>query len=1419
LGTFGLEKPLSVSEKQGNPYPGLRPFDQDDSALFFGRVQHVSDLLGRLTNNKFLAVVGVSGSGKSSLVRAGLIPVLRQGFLTSAGEHWRTILLRPGKAPLKALGTALGESFGKACDAENLLQDTCGGLLEMANRFLGLRENLLVVVDQFEEIFRYKHLTQNDSPDERISAVAEASAFVSLILNALANDRFHAIITMRSDYLGDCAQFHGLPEEINKGQYLIPRLSAEEQREIIVRPIWARQTKISELLVQRLLDDVGPEPEQLPVLQHLLSQVWQDWEKKGAVGPIGLQNLENVGGLNKAMDWHAEDVYRDLPSPLHRWVTKRLFQRITLKGTSQHPIRRAETVSDLQSVMSDNGNDAQANSVLLDVIGRLREKDVGFLTSPESGPIKPESVIDISHESLCWLWTRLRNWVEEEAESAELYSRVSKLAVLYKNQNKQDSQNKQDKEKQGLYPDPGLTYVLEKYRPGEKSQRDPDKIDPWCEEWSLAYNKSWAATKEYISRSKIRQRLKAAGRIGMFAIIAFCALLVTAIIFITEGKRADDFASQADFHRAQLGGSTQERAALLDFRSRNVQNRLSNSDLASWESFDRIVRGDLVGHLQGPVSHLFVLGDGHIVAVLQPPNWQQVPRPVAFRLNGSKAETLEDQEFLKSLSSITAISSSGRYAATTCIDGKAAIWDTAANNLRLLEISCTNSIASIAEPSVKPEGALNRFATVENLSKTRATVRVIDADSKRAFTTAWENIALMNEAISPDGHYIAIAEQTSSGFEVQVQSLPTAKKPLAIIKLVSDSAPLAFSRDGHFLAVGLNDGNVALYDFRKRAPEAESVLKVSRRSQVALFPISAIAFSNKAEPQLMAYSENGGDNTLRVVRLREVQGSVQGDLLWSDYFGKRVGQLVFSPLDTYLGLALDENTARVKIASTGFETARVTHTGRALSIVFDSKEQWAFSGSDTSDLLRFPTKAAKSTELVEFGCSVPQAVSVNDSGDVAAVSCAEIHEGSVTPTVQLFMTDGPSDHSTSVEPRVMKTKGAPFDPKDRGYLCHTSVSGDGSLVVAQCNEKIELYDARDAKSDSGWPVQGDFTAGSKDLMDSNDCQKVVQSVALNKTGSLLAVGDDCGRVITYDFDRVTGAKRRPGSVSPIKGSEIQSLLDVPTSRYLNVMPGFLKVRLGSRVSGHLSKMQNLPSKAWAITSLSFSPDSKTISVGTAFGTVWLASALEPSSRLWARQLDGAIGATQFSSDSQSLVVAAGGAAYILRAKEGEDMHHISELGDTFTAVAFAADGQRAAAGTLKGKAKILDLSFPGPTRIVEKVETWLSSATPAADATLSGLQTVFALQFVSVPSRDSSQESSVPILAIWASRDQILAPTDQDERDRSLALTHHDLDIDRRAQGVCDRLREDLVVPPDLSYGSVCGSKLAGASKVATSKQ
>jgi hypothetical protein len=259
------------------PFVGLRPFKTHETLIFFGRQRQIVELLERLHRTRFVGVIGSSGSGKSSLIYAGLVPALQAGFLVGDRDRWVVVRMTPGDSPWLRLSDALRAALCQigldpATDIRGIAElGGVTGLLEAISSCLEkANANLLLFVDQFEEIFR--------RDDDRASEQHEEDTdFVSVMLG-LAQQRevpVFVVFTMRSDHLGDCDDFLGLPEALNESQYLVPRLNRDEVRLAIEGPIRLFQKEVAPRLVDRLLNDLGGQHDQLPVLQHALLRMWR----------------------------------------------------------------------------------------------------------------------------------------------------------------------------------------------------------------------------------------------------------------------------------------------------------------------------------------------------------------------------------------------------------------------------------------------------------------------------------------------------------------------------------------------------------------------------------------------------------------------------------------------------------------------------------------------------------------------------------------------------------------------------------------------------------------------------------------------------------------------------------------------------------------------------------------------------------------------------------------------------------------------------------------------------------------------------------------------------------------------------------------------------------------------------------------
>ncbi|MEA2489964.1 MAG: hypothetical protein QOH21_1756, partial [Acidobacteriota bacterium] len=410
-----------------NPFPGLRPFEPDEDYLFFGREKQTDELLRKLRTTRFLSILGSSGSGKSSLVRSGLIPTLYGGGMTRAGSRWRVAIMRPGEDPLGNLAAALSSpgALGDANGDEGLtraffettLRSSQLGLVECIRQSrIPPRDNVLVLVDQFEELFRYKR-------SRRVVGRDEAVAFVKLLLNARASDiAVYIAVTMRSDFIGDCMEFGQLPEVINDGIYLVPRMTRDELKSAITGPVAVGGALIAPRLVSRLLNDVGDDPDQLPILQHALMRTWDNWERDQSPGEgLDLRHYEAIGTMHTALSRHAEESYSELDARGQE-IAEKLFKALTDKGSDMRGVRRPAPLSEICALA-----EASVDEVIA-VVERFRKPGRSFLMPPVGIPLRETSILDISHESLMRVWDRLSGWAIDEARSGQLYLNVARAA-------------------------------------------------------------------------------------------------------------------------------------------------------------------------------------------------------------------------------------------------------------------------------------------------------------------------------------------------------------------------------------------------------------------------------------------------------------------------------------------------------------------------------------------------------------------------------------------------------------------------------------------------------------------------------------------------------------------------------------------------------------------------------------------------------------------------------------------------------------------------------------------------------------------------------------------------------------------------------------------------------------------------------
>ncbi len=375
-----------------NPFPGLRPFKVEESHLFFGREGQSDEVLLKLSKSRFVGVIGPSGSGKSSFIYCGVLPILYGGFLTDSSPNWEVVVTRPGAGPIDNLAESLLKTSKdynyadpddkkiKRTIVSTLLRSSSLGLVEAIQQSRRSEDvNYLVLVDQFEELFRFKDSTDPNS-------VNESLAFINLLMEAVnyEDSPIYVAITMRSDFIGDCAQFPELTRKINDSHYLIPQMTRDQKRRAIEGPVAVGNAKIAPRLVQQLLNDLGDNPDQLPILQHALMRTWSYWGRYKDYEDeiLDLKHYEAIGTMSEALSMHANEAYDELDEDQKR-ICEVLFKAITEKRGENFGIRRPTRLNEIASIADVSEGD------VIDVVEKFREPGRSLLTPGHGLPLAP----------------------------------------------------------------------------------------------------------------------------------------------------------------------------------------------------------------------------------------------------------------------------------------------------------------------------------------------------------------------------------------------------------------------------------------------------------------------------------------------------------------------------------------------------------------------------------------------------------------------------------------------------------------------------------------------------------------------------------------------------------------------------------------------------------------------------------------------------------------------------------------------------------------------------------------------------------------------------------------------------------------------------------------------------------------------
>ncbi|HWT01986.1 MAG TPA: TIR domain-containing protein [Pyrinomonadaceae bacterium] len=771
---LGPERPIEPRD-DACPYRGLQAFDEEHAELFFGREGDIQRLVEKLKTTRFLAVLGASGSGKSSLVRAGVVPRVKRGALPES-DTWAVRVFTPGAHPLANLAANLLRlhpegSMNRTLDEMSADERTLHLAVQLAMAERPASEHVVWVVDQFEEIFTL-------CTDEK-----ERAQFLANLLYAafIPGGRNAVVLTLRADFYQKCAAYPELSERIAANQFLVSPMDEENLKQAIEEPAWHVGLEFEHGLVETILNDIQSQPGALPLLEHALLELWE--RRRGNL--LTLEAYRESGGVQGAIAKRADAIY-DSFTPEQQQIVRRIMLRLTQPGEGTEDTRRRASMDELVTRM---GEDKAVEDVTQTMTtARLLTTD----TDEQPG----KQVVDVSHEALIRGWPRLRKWIEEDRAGLRILRRLTEVAREWQ----------PTKDESLLYRGARLAQACE-----------------WRERNEAALNE---LEREFLDASLAARR--AVERRKRHAFIALAAGLVVAValavLAVIQWRRADAQAQLALSRQLAAESYAQmenrpDLGLLLGVEANRVEETFSARRTLL---LDMLYREHLSIYLHGPadrVNKVVFSPDGKLLAgasggasgrdnsvwLWDAASGQPVGAPLAAH---------------KSQVNCVAFSPDGKLLASGDSAGGIIVWDVATRqplgSPLTGHLDAVHSLAFSADSKTLASGGFNNDMKAGEIYLWDVVARQRIAEPLRGHTGIVRGLAF-----SPDGRTLASgngrpAQDGGTVIFWDVAARRPLGQPLAGHK--DSISCLAFSPDGTVLASGSADKTVRLWDVAARGP-------------------------------------------------------------------------------------------------------------------------------------------------------------------------------------------------------------------------------------------------------------------------------------------------------------------------------------------------------------------------------------------------------------------------------------------------------------------------------------------------------------------------------------------------------------------------------------------------------------------------
>jgi WD40 repeat protein len=793
---------------EGCPYRGLLPFGEADAEIFYGRERLTTELAvkvaGQTTRPGLIVVTGASGAGKSSLLRAGLLPALARGLQVQGSERWPCRVMTPTKEPLTELATQLAAlGGGNALMIANALATDPGHAhltarqAVLASTALERRPSatsdstvrLVLIVDQFEQVFTLMAGTDRDAERKRF-----ITALCAMTMN-LAGDAQEppalAVIAVRGDFLDRCAAYPELAVAMQESQFVVGPMTDSDLRLAITGPADAAGLRLEPSLTETVLGDLraaGTDTAAgvLPLLSQAMLLTWENRDGNRLTS----HGYGQSGGISRAIEISADAVYDGLPAS-SQVLAREILRDMTAASRDARLSRRPVTTAALYALPGVGQSQAD------EILEKFAAKRLIVLN---------EGTAEIAHDALLTAWPRLRGWLEEDQASWSLHSQLADDVEEWSHGRQPDF----------LYRGIQLAGFQ---RATSTWAADPDRYPALT-----ATEREFLQASERADNRRIRQRWAAVAAL----VILLLASLTGAGLATAAARSANNQANLAAYQR-NLAASD-ELAAESEQRDGTDPATAAQLAAASWE---------VLRTAQARVSMLEVLAQGEIATLdadTDPVSGSISVNAIAFNRDGS-------------------------ILATAGVDGKAELWDVATHQqigapiTAVSDARYNNGVEGVA---FSPDGSILATAGGNGTAELWdvATHRQIGA----AITTSSNDNGVHGVAFSPDGRILATAGGDGT---VRLWDVATRGQIGAPITAVSDPATsygviaVAFSPDGGILATAGSDGTARLWDVATHRQIGAPITAVNDPSQNGVY---AVAFSR--DGRILATA--GSDGTARL---------------------------------------------------------------------------------------------------------------------------------------------------------------------------------------------------------------------------------------------------------------------------------------------------------------------------------------------------------------------------------------------------------------------------------------------------------------------------------------------------------------------------------------------------------------------------